>query len=90
MSSIETMSQKYRCKVDTKNAKQVLASGAVLLVEIALLSILEDKELSKEARKQKLDTQSKKVSSYAEAFGADIKRMVFPRLMSEGMGKLLS
>ena len=70
--------------------KPVLANGARLYLEAQALSALEDKTLTTEVRRVKLQALVNKIQSYGTSFDADIRAMMDKKVVAEAMRRLLS
>ena len=70
--------------------KKLLASGAVLLAESTLMSIMEDESLSADGKRSRLQKCFTKVSTQSRDFSSDIKKELLPAIVSNTVGKLLS
>ena len=70
-------------------AKRAAASAAATITEAFVVSTLEDAELSKPAKRRKLDHQIKKMEEWSKVVGEDIKEKVLQKILQEGASFML-
>ena len=62
---------------------------AALVLESRLVTTIMEEGTSAAAKRKKVDGLVAKISEYSRQYSVEMKKLVFTRLMSEGMGKLL-
>ena len=67
-----------------------MVKAAAAVVETTVLSLVADKELKGEAKKQKLQRQIARMSEMSDKLGKPVEMEVPPRLMSEAMTIVMS
>ena len=70
-------------------AKRLLGLAATSVIEATLSEIMSS-DMSTEQQKKKIDKHLKKLPQYAKPYGIDVKKQVFPRIISDAVAQLIS
>eukprot|EP00971_Amphidinium_carterae_P218047 4328509-Amphidinium_carterae.2 len=92
LNKAQTVIAKFKlseAEVKLDEVKKDMGSVAVLVLEARLLSVVQSKQLTVQIKRQKLQDLCKKIGTWGKDFGLDIKRAVHPKIMVEGVNKLL-
>ena len=75
-------------QIQSKTKKSMLPA-AIIMVEAMLLSLLCDTSLPVQAKRQKLEKQTNKVSEYSDFFNENVKAKIQRTLMTRAMQIIL-
>ena len=77
-----------KAELDAANA--TIARYAAIVLEIRIISAIEDPKISLHMKKAKLGELTNKVGEYSTKYGLDLQTVMAPMVIAEGLGKLLN
>ena len=80
----------YEFQVEAKDLKPILAKGAALFLDGQGIATMDDKQLTSEARRTKLQKLVEKIQNYGNMFNEDIRVLMNKKVVAECMRRLLS
>ena len=82
--------QRFSIKVELHGALETAAQCAATLAEANLISIMNDGDLLRPAKKRKIETQMKRLEQWTTSFQSDVQAGVHQRVITESMALLYS
>ena len=83
------MGSLFGFKPDLVKAKACCAQFAAIIVEARFISIVEDKTLSPEVQKKKVNVVMNKIGEYSQRYDVDLKHSIHVKIMGEAMNKVV-
>ena len=87
---VRGLEERLAIKTEKGELKAVMGLAATTLTEAALISLMEDANLTAEARKTKMSKHLSRIPNYSRDFEVDIKKEIQAAVMSGSVGKVLS
>ena len=90
MGKADKFTEIFSCKFELSAAKAKMGKAAEVVLEAKVIGIVEDRELTVEAKRKALQNLQSSVGNYSRLYGADLKNTIHRTLMTEAMNRVVS